>query len=190
MSALYLLQARVELVKMARPSGAYCRVHGLDWSVMEAVCGGVYMAPIRTDGAFFDFDRAGAEAVVIEARAANAWTVIDLVAWFPATPEQWFIAAGGAPALGLAAAANPSTYIAGLPLQLYATPEQWLASGCFGAVLLDVESGAEWLDTVHLTGTVAVQSDAHAREIDTARRQLGLRRRHQFVVPADARVAA
>ena len=185
-----LVVARAALVTHARPSVSYCKALGLDWAEAEAAAGGVYMAPIRTSGDFFAFDPQGDEAAVIEVRAADAWTVLDLVAWYPATPKRWFVAVGGAPALGLSSASNRSTYSAGLPLPILPTPEQWLVAACFGAVLLNLEGGVEWLDTVRLTDTVAVESDARAREIDTMRRRLRLPYRHRLMVPDERELAA
>ncbi|RYB01513.1 hypothetical protein [Lichenibacterium ramalinae] len=189
-TAFDLLQARTAFVTLARPSVAYCKALGLDWNEVEAAAGGVYMAPIRTSGDFFGFDPQGIEAAVIEVRATDAWTVQDLVAWYPTAPDQWFVAVGGVPALGMAHATNPASYFGRMPLELYQSPAEWLQANCHGAVLLDTVAGVEWLYELPQPLTIAVRDDAHAREIDAARRQLGFGRRHALVVPADSRVAA
>ena len=189
-AAVDLLRARADLIAHARPSVSYCRTLGLDWGTIEAAAGGVYMALIRTSGDFFAFDPQGDEAAVIEVRAADAWTVQDLVAWYPTAPERWFVAVGDAPALGMAHALNPATYFGRMPLQLHQCPAEWLQTSCHGAVLLDTTAGVEWLYGLPQPLTIAVRDDAHAREIDVARRHLGFGRRHALVVPADSRVAA
>lgn len=184
MSAADLFRARADLVDMARPSVAYCHRLSLEWPEIAAHAGGVFMAPIVVDGPWFNFDPGGVEAAVVEARAADDLTVVDLVAWVPSKPERWFRAVGGAPALGIASAANPATYACGQPLQLYRSPEDWVVARCCGGVLLDLDAGVDWLVSVPLARTIAVRDDEHARQIDGARRRLGLPRHQRLVVAA------
>lgn len=184
MSALNLLRARAAFFNLARPSISYCRHLGLDWLEVEAHAGGVFMLPIQPDGAFFGFDPEGIEAAVISILAEDASTTTDFLAWLPSNPAEWWQVIGTAPALGLAHAVNPATYASNLPLQLYLTPEQWLVERCYGAVLLGLNAGTEWLTKLPLAHTIAVRDDVHARQIDGARRRLGLSRHQRLVVPA------
>ena len=184
MSGPDLLSARAAFVSLARQSVSLCRRLALDWSEIEAHAGGVFMAPVHLQGSWFSFDPDGIEATVVEVRGPDAVTVLDLLAWVPAVPDRWFVAVGGAPALGMACAANAATYATRLPLQLHRTPQEWLMDRCFGAVLLDIDAGVEWLVDLPLADTIAVRDDAHARQVDMARRRLGLSRHQRLVVPA------
>ena len=178
-----LLRARSDFLTLAQPSTSYCRRLGLDWPEVEAHAGGVFLAPIRPDGAFFDLDPNGVEAAVVEVFAEDAATTIDMVAWLPDSPSQWWTALGAAPALGLAHATNRATYAMGLPLQIYRTPEEWLCETCHGVVMLDMAAGVEWMTTLPLAETIAVRDDAHARQVDKARRRMGLSRHQRLVIP-------
>ncbi len=186
MTPLDLLRARAAFIDLARPSVDLCKRLGLNWAETDAHAGGPLMAPVKFSGQWFDFDADGVEAAVIEIRAADAWTVLDLLAWLPAIPDRWFLAVGGSAALGVAHAMNPTTYASGLPLQIYKSPASWLQERCFGAVLLDLDTGVEWMTSLSLAGTIAVRDDAHARQIDGARRRMGLSRHQRLVVPMPA----
>lgn len=175
-----LLQARSDFVAMARPSIAYVRQHRLDWSIMEATCGGVFLAPIRPDRHWFDFDPDGVEAVVIEARGADSVEVVDLVAWLPANPGRWWTVLGAATVLGEAFAASPTSGFGGAPLRLHRTPLAWLQAGCDGAVILDPNRGGRWLmDLDH--AAIAAEDADHAAEIDAMR--LATAQRQPIVIP-------
>ena len=190
MNGLDLLHARAALIAMARPSVAYCKALNLDWAEVEAACGGVFVAPIRADGPWFDIGEDGDEALVLEVFGEDACSTTDLVAWLPDQPGRWWRAIGAAPSLGAAHAINPATYFGRTPLQLYQSPAEWLQADCHGAVLLDLADGVTWLYGLPQPLTIAVRDDEHAREIDATRRRLGFGRRHALVVPAGARVAA
>ena len=189
-AAIELLVARAALVAHARPSVSYCKAHRLDWHAIEAAAGGLWVAPIGTDGPWFDIVADGDEALVLEVFGEDACSTTDLVAWLPGQPGRWWCAVGAAPALGAAHAINPATYFGRTPLQLFQTPAEWLQGDCHGTVLLDTAAGVTWLDGLPQPLTIAVRDDEHAQEIDATRRRLGFVRRHALVVPADSRVAA
>ena len=188
MSALDLLEARVAFVTHARPSIDYVRARGIHWTRAEAACGGPFMAPvIAVPPESFAIDPAGDEAIVIEARAEDGRTVLDLVTWRASRPGRWRCMIGAAPALGMAEAASP--YTGGEPLLLHRTPERWLQFGCRGAVLLDRVRGARWLlDLAPVVETIALEDDDHAAAVDEARHALVARQR--LVVPVRSMEAA
>ena len=175
-----LLRARLDLVRFARPSIAYCRENTIDWVATEPMCGGVFLAPVRFDGPWFDIVEDGEEAVVVEALAEDSTTVMDLVAWPINDPTRFATAIGAASVLGENVAANPSTYFAGAPLRLFRTPLAWLQSGCDGAVILDPTRGARWLLDLP-SSRIAAEDDGHAAEIEADR--LALVTRQRLVVP-------
>ena len=187
MSALHLLQARLDLVQFARPSIAYCRGLGIDWVATEPMCGGVYIVPARFDGLWFDIVEDGEEAVVVEALADNAVTVVDLVAWPIADPTRYVTAIGAAAVLGENVAVNPTTYFGGVPLRLFRTPLRWLQEGCDGTVILDPARGVRWLLDL-ASSRIAAEDDEHADELMKAR--AALFGDQHFVVPRQNRRAA
>lgn len=180
-----LFYARFQRIELARPSWRYLRDVGVDFGATEHACGGAFMAHVvATAPMSFDFDPSGGEAIVIEALDESN-RCVDLVSWRPSAPHRWRRMFGTAPALGMAAAANPTTYIEGLPLQLFRTPLEWLQSACDGAVLLDRRQGARWLlDLDGFVDALAPRDDAHAAEIQADR--LAIVQRQCLVVPVSA----
>lgn len=180
-----LLEMRAEFLGFARPSVRYCRDHGLDWATIEAACGGVFVAPIRPDRSWFEFDPEGVEAVICEALAADGATVVDLVAWSLTRPDRVMTAAGAAAVLGEAVAANPATGFGGAPLRIFQTPLAWLRARCDGVVILDPMRAGRWLLDLPFD-TVAAEDQAHARQLDAMRR--APLERQALVVPGPRRV--
>ncbi len=184
MSSHDLFNARAALVEYARllPGDRYLRGPGTDFATAEVACGGVFICPVvAVPPRSFMIDEEGGEGVIVEALDEGG-RCIDLVTWRPSQPDRWRCLLGVAPALGMAAALNPGTYMAGLPLQLYRSPEEWLRASCDGAVLLDPARGARWLLSLDgIAGTLAPRDDAHAAEIDAAR--LALVTRQRLLVP-------
>jgi len=182
-----LLEMRAEFLGLARPSVRYCREHGLDWATIEAACGGVFLAPIRPDRSWFDFDPEGGEAAICEALADDGATVVDLVAWSLTRPDRVVTAVGAAAVLGEAVAANPATGFGGAPLRIFRTPLAWLRARCDGVVILDPTRGGRWLADVPFD-TVAAEDEAHALHLDAMRR--APLERQTIVVPGPRRVPA
>ncbi len=163
-----LLRLRADVLVHARPSVAYCRARGLDWSPIEAACGGVFLVPVRPDRAWFDVDPDGVEAAVCQARGPDSVEVVDLVAWSLDNPARWWTAIGAAVVLGEAVAHNPATGFGGAPLRLFRHPLRWLQAGCDGAVILDPARGGRWLLDLPVAA-VAAEDDAHAAELSAVR---------------------
>ena len=185
MSALHLLQARVDLLHYARPSISYCQANRIDWTLTQPYCGGVYIAPVWFNPPFFDIVDDGEEAAIVEALAEDAVTIVDLVAWPVGNPVRFATAIGAAAVLGENVAANPVTYFAEAPMRLFRTPLAWLQAGCDGAVTLDPARGARWLLDLP-SKRIAAEDEEHAAEIAVARRRIVDRQR--IVVPDRLRV--
>ena len=167
-----LLEARLALLTLARPSHVYCRQHSIAWRETEPACGGVYLAPIMPlPGGRFDFAPDGVEAVVCEAIDPDGIEVIDLVAWSADDPARVWTAIGAAAVLGANVAANPATFAFGRPLRLFRTPLCWLKAGCDGIAILDLDRAVRWLIEADVP-VLAAEDDAHAAELHAARVRL------------------
>ena len=163
MSAAALLSARVAFFTAARPSVSYVRGHGIDWTTAEKATGGIFLARIVTDRAWFDFDMDGFDAAVCEVRDDYGERVVDLLAWSVDDPHSWWTAVGAGVMLGEAWAANPNTGLCGEPLRIFRTPLAWLQGDCAGIVLLDPARAGRWL--LDSARTVAAEDRAHAAEV-------------------------
>lgn len=181
-----LLEMRAEFLGLARPSVRYCRDHGLDWATIEAACGGVFVAPIRPDRSWFDFDPEGVDAAVCEALADDGVTVVDLVAWLVDDPALWWTAVGMAAVLGEAYANNPASGFGGAPLRLFRHPLAWLKARCEGTVILHDQRGGRWLMDLPLNAILA-EDQAHARHLDAMRSAAA---RHPKILLRETRGAA
>ena len=163
MSAAAILSARVVFLAAARPSLTYVRQHKIDWTAAEKATGGVFLAGIVTDRAWFDFAPDGFDAAVCEVRDTDGETVVDLLAWSVDDPHRWWTAVGAGVVLGEAWAANPNTGLCGEPLRIFRTPLGWLQGDCAGIVLLDPARAGRWL--LDAARTVAAEDRSHAAEV-------------------------
>ncbi len=108
----------------------------------------------------------GELAVVIEVLDTDGETVIDLAAWPIGAPERILTMFGCAPALGIAAAANPATYILDWPLPVLRSGLDWLKADGRAFVILDQAEGPRQLrDVIERGHRVAAQGVPHAIEL-------------------------
>ena len=173
MIAAALLSARVAFLSAARPSVSYIRRHKIDWTAAEKATGGVFLARISTDGAWFDFAPNGHVAAVCEIWDADGKTIVDLVAWSVDDPHRWWTALGVGVVLGEAYAANPNTGLCGEPLRIFRTPLGWLQGDCAGIVLLDRARAGRWL--LDAARTVSAEDNRHAAEVHKLMKAAGPR---------------
>lgn len=155
----------MDMIEIARPSGDYCRANGIDFRASIPACGGLFVSGVQSDGRRFEPCPDGTLAAWCECYAEDAETVLDVVAWSLDQPDRFLTLTGAAPALGMAAAANPATYALGFPLRLHRTPLAWLQAGCDGAVILDQAAGGRWLRDLE-PPRLAAEDAAHARDLD------------------------
>ncbi|WP_131113673.1 hypothetical protein [Lichenihabitans psoromatis] len=184
--SLQLLLARADFVQNARSSVGYCRASGIDWNATLPATGGIFIASIVAEPRRrFRFQADGTKAAVIEAIAADAESVTDIVAW-PVDDPNCVLTMFGTSVLGEAAAANPSTFFDNRPLRLFRSPLGWLQAGCDGAVILDLPRAARWLRDID--GRLAAEDTAHALQIEMA--LLATIKVGRILVPRRHRVAA
>lgn len=146
----------------------YLREHGLKHEEILAYAGviAVCLCQIEQGSGRFEFDRDGVPAVVIEAYAENAQTVLDLVAWPTYAPERFATYMGddaGADMLGIPSMRNPATYANGGALRVHRTPHNWLKAGCRGCVSLNPLWTNHWLSRV--PGRLLAEDLEHAQEL-------------------------
>ncbi|MCW6509690.1 hypothetical protein [Lichenifustis flavocetrariae] len=177
---LELLLALADLTVTAEPGTAYYHAHRLNTQVITRAAGGVYLSPIRiVPPRFFEPDPTGKLAAWTEVRDEHSET-IDAVAWSIRRPDKIVTLLGRASVLGAEWAADPISYMGGLPLRVFRTPLNWLKAKCEGVAALDTMRTARFLLDVP-TSRIAAEDDQHAREIVHARH--ALMDRQSIVVP-------
>jgi hypothetical protein len=148
----------------------YCQREGIDVNSVCG-CGAVTVAQVVLLPCWrFDLpDGHGAESVpacIIEARAGDGETIIDLVAWPVSDPTDVRTLLGRASMVGLWAALNPETYYLDFPLLMHRTPLDWLRADCNGAAVVIPElTAATFLQIAGMGGRIAAQDFAHGREL-------------------------
>ena len=103
--------------------------------------------PIETNGLLYQPAPSGREAFVVSVRDPFD-AVIDLCAWLPDGPRQWWLRKGVGAVLGAVVAdyANAMDQA----LQIFGSPLDWVRTGGQGAVVLDWHASALW--ALHLSG--------------------------------------
>ena len=144
--------------------------HGINISQVAGHCGCPTVTPITLlPHRRFDLPNPNDETVegcVIEARAADGETVIDLVAWPIADPADVRTLCGAAPMVGLWSALNPGTYTFNYPLVVYRSPLAWLNADCEGAAVAVPKLAVQTLlEITDIGGRIGAQDAAHAGEL-------------------------
>ena len=167
----HALAALYDLDRPRLTSVDYMAAHGIDINRVARHCGCPTVLPIMLlPNRRFDMpDGHGAESTegcVIEARAEDGETVIDLVAWPISNPRNVRTLLGRVPILGLSQAFNASTYVFGYPLVVARAPLDWLKAGCQGAAVVTPKLAAlTFLDITNMGGRFGGQDAAHAHEL-------------------------
>jgi hypothetical protein len=149
----------------------YRRDNGIDLNRASGFCGSLIVADIvLLSNRRFDLpDGHGAESVsacIIEARAGDGETIVDLVAWPVTNSADVRTLLGRASMVGLWAALNPGTYYLDYPLQVHRTALDWLRAGCDGAAVVIPELAARtFLEIADMGGRISTQDFAHEREL-------------------------
>jgi hypothetical protein len=170
---LRILNAFTEIYDLNRPrldTVDYLAEHGIDINAVAGFCGSPTILPITLlPNRRFDLPNHNDEIVagcVIEARAADGESVIDLVAWPVADPADIRTLCGVAPMAGLWSALNPGTYTFNYPLVVYRSPLAWLKADCNGAAVVIPRLAAQTLlDITDMGGRIGAQDAAHAHEL-------------------------
>jgi hypothetical protein len=121
------------------------------------------IAPITTSGATYEPIVAGKRAFLLPAAPLDDdEDIVDLVAWHPDEPCQWWSRLGVAPILNPAAIDRAEIFRE--PLSLHSSPMAWLQAGGEGAVVLDASADLR----LHLggIGTIICDDLTLARQID------------------------
>ena len=167
----HALAALYDLDRPRLESVDYMAAHGIDINRVARHCGCPTVLPIMLlPNRRFDMpDGHGAESTegcVIEARAEDGETVIDLVAWPISNPRNVRSLIGAVSILGLRQAFNASTYVFGYPLVVHRTPLDWLKAGCQGAAVV-IPDLAVWtfIEIASIGGRIGASDPAHAREL-------------------------
>lgn len=93
---------------------------------------------IATNDNYYHPDPDGKPAIIVPVAddyGPGFMDPIDLCAWHPADPEQWFLRVGSSALMG--GLEVERARIMGSPLHLHATPLRWLQADATGAVVLD-----------------------------------------------------
>ena len=149
----------------------YMTAYGIDINRVARHCGCPTVLPIMLlPNRRFDMpDGHGAESTegcVIEARAEDGETVIDLVAWPISNPRNVRSLIGAVSILGLSQAFNASTYVFGYPLVVHRTPLAWLQADCHGAAVVIPDFAARtFLEIADFGGRIGAEDFDHAREL-------------------------
>ena len=167
----HALDALYDLDRPRLESVDYMAAYGIDLNRVAHHCGLPTVLPIMLLAhRKFDFpDGHGAESTegcVIEARAEDGETVIDLVAWPISNPRDVRSLIGVVSILGLRQAFNASTYVCGYPLVMHRTGLDWLQADCHGAAVVTPKLAAlTFLDITNMGGRFGGQDAAHAHEL-------------------------
>lgn len=151
----------------------------------EGVCGAFGLAVIEPTGARFQFSEAGRDAVAIGLHGADC-ELVDLLAWCPDSPGQWWTRFGLAVFAGEEAVERAA--FLGKPLRLHETPMDWLRANCAGAVVLDPLADIR-LD-VENVAAIECASVAHGRAIARQLREAVKLRTPPIIVPEPSARAA
>lgn len=112
----------------------------------------------------FDFAEDGFQAVVFEALAEDAETVIDLVSWPLDRPAHVMTMFGKCGVLGANDAYNPSTYCMGDSLAMYKTPLELFQAGFVGSTIIIPSIAARQM--LDFGGKIAARDYQHGKKLE------------------------
>ncbi|MGE3872317.1 MAG: hypothetical protein AB7F74_05100 [Parvibaculaceae bacterium] len=160
-----LLRAREQLYRSTdiKATVALIRQHRLDHETIIAFAGIIAITTCRFDGrGHFRLADKGLKSVVIEARGADAATIVDLIAW-PLDDPGRFATVAGFDVLGADQIINPASYASGSALKAFRSPWAWVQAGCRGCVPLHHQHAGCWLWKA--LGPIMAEDAEHRREL-------------------------
>lgn len=141
-------------------------------TLMSTATGGVYQ-PVDD----------GRPAIIVP--VFDAYELIDLLAFDPRKPEQWWLRVGAVPLLGSDALGEQ---LLGKPLRVFKTPLAWLLAGLDGVVILDLQRAFPDLSAAQYG--LAAENPTHERELRKALAEIATRRLPHVLVQALEREVA
>ncbi len=154
MSTLDLAQEWLALPDIGRGDRQLLKQHGVTREAIHRA-GSVAVARISTTGRLWMPEPTGTPAFILPVWAGPAPSIyygvenpvlIDMIAWRPNDPSQWWYRTGEGGALGIDNLDLAHTE--GWPISLHRTPLDWLRASCRGAVLLG-HCEAQWAGGRH-----------------------------------------
>lgn len=168
----------VELVREMIAAQADHRVdgilerHGVDDLDVRLHCG---LARIRTTGRFYEPAIDGDHAIIVPVMDGDE--LVDLIAFDPRRPTEWFARLDSEPLLGASAL---SDQLLGKPLHIFWSPLTWLQASCDGVVILDFNRA--FADLVTAPNGLVGEDDAHTDELRRVMTETALCRLPRFLV--------
>jgi hypothetical protein len=133
------------------------------------------LARARSAGKFYEPDPDGEYAIIVP--VMNGDELVDLIAFDPRQPAEWFVRLGGEPLLGAGALADQ---LLEKPLHIFKTPLSWLQGGCAGVVVADQTRA--FVDLATSPNGLVGEDDAHTDELRQVMTETALRRLPRFLV--------
>ena len=149
------LWAELRIARANRDVDDILQRHGVTDPNAKAICG---LARIVRMGNFFEFHSSGEYAVIVPVIAGD--DVVDLLAFDPSKPEEWWYRIGGERLLDGDALGDQ---LLGKPLQIYRTPLNWLKGRCDGVVIFDTNRA--FIDLATAPNGVVGEDDEHTEEL-------------------------
>ncbi len=167
------VELRLELIeaRAGHRADEILKRHGVTDPCARSICG---LAKIVRMGRFYEPHPDGDWSIIVP--AIDVDELVDLLAFDPSRPEQWWYRIGGERLLDGDALGNQLMHN---HLHVFRTPLEWLKGGCAGVVIFNLDHA--FIDLVTAPNGVIGDSDEHTEELRRIMRAAALRNLPRFL---------